>query len=648
MRQDIQGLRAARTALATGATGAALAAVAAWLSMSITDAGSGTPADVQVVGPGPAQPLPPVAKPALDEFHLLDTPYGVSVSDSFEIDIGAAEVQSTVVPPGKNASCLHGRLLISNDGAKDPDPAAVYFFELDDLGGASGSATIDHPPGWNVTRRILSNDHDLLALPNGTVLLIKMGQTRAAIQPKPAWFDYAHKVDYDKDEDGNVTVKNTWGPGARSEIFVWRSLDCGGSFQFVDGIDTADLRDEYNSDDRSGGLPQRPAFTVPPGSEDQPIYQMAGTDGPLARVDPETGRVFMTILVAGHLPSSLSPFILSGQTLNRTIVMMSDDGGQTWSRAGVQRYEGWRLDVVPRANDRLAFAHAGSAGDSGYAFVSPAYPIGFIPDPNIAYASFVAPEPTGTWGWSTKPCLKPLLYKPKKGCTGQDDFMYINLTDSVVLTRSPSSQNLLLAYMDTLDGGRGDGFRMYVYDGWTAWQQLDPIAPKSPHPDNFVLHVTPIDPGRGPVFFYWYDVDTNTRLATIRGRLVTKDNQDTIDFPVTRRATLEESFDVTLSSRFYGDYHTAGGYYVRRRGSWSQYTYYYYPVWVESDGKVHFARVTYEMPFAITPAAAAQLGYRSRDASSRTIQRAEIDPSPLAMEREDEEEDIVIPIPRIR
>ncbi len=156
----------------------------------------------------------------------LDMPTGVTVSKRYSFGTEGGEVQSTVVPPGKNAACPDGKLLISNDHAKNP--AEISRFNLNNPGKPSKTIP-QEPPGFGNYRRILSNDHDIVTLPNGDVLLLKMGQTKAPLHPEPAWFDAAYKIRDIKDDDGNVVGTQFWGPGARSEILVWRSQDCGHS-----------------------------------------------------------------------------------------------------------------------------------------------------------------------------------------------------------------------------------------------------------------------------------------------------------------------------------------------------------------------------------------------------------------------------------
>jgi hypothetical protein len=211
-------------------------------------------------------------------------------------------------------------------------------------------------------------------------------------------------------------------------------------------------------------------------------------------------------------------------------------------------------------------------------------------------------------------------------------YMGFNSFDGAILTRSPSSQDLLLAFADTIDGGKGDGFKLFRSHEAGFWFQFPDIAPQSPDPDNFILHTTAIDPGSGPIFFYWYDVNSVTKAATIRGRLVTKDDESTFDFGISRGRGATRSFGVSVDPRWYGDYHTAGGY------RQYQYTYHYYPVWVEPDGKVHFAHVEFTMPHA--PAvASAGLGYHVPHGREWMVERRKLDLSTLIFQEPIEEEE---------
>jgi hypothetical protein len=551
--------------------------------------------------------LPPVSRHVWKLPALV--PYGVSIPESGSLDFGRGEIQSTVVPPDVTRHCPQGRLLISDDDKKTSGEIAV--FDLDNLSGAPRFTNVAPLPDADNTM-IASNDHDLLALPNGDVVLIKLGRSREPIHPKPEWFDFAYKL------PNPAKGTPAWGPGARSKLFVWRSEDCGNSFKLVSGIDTAFLLTGRGA--FTGGLPQQKSSTLSPGSKEQPIWQMGGTDGPLARVDPETGQIYVTMGLFGHLPSSSDPFTIGAEALNVTAVMRSDDGGSSWTQVSTLPFRGWRLDVLPRSGNRVAFAHnlpePGSTLQT--AFVSPEWP--------VLYRE--APEPAG---WNQLWTNHSLLYKDDDDKTSTDT-MSTNVPNQTILARSPSGLNLLVAFPSTI-GDSGDGYRLYMQNGTSSWLPFPPIAPQTPNPDSFVLHPTAIDPGRGPIFFYWYDADAETRRVTIRGRLITRDREATADFSVSRDGGSSRSFDVSTDERWYGDYHTAGGYVAAPAApDWSFNTFHYFPVWVESDRKTHFAHVIYRMPITISAAAAESLGYRIMSGQSRMIMRGALDISRLGVE----------------
>ena len=574
-------------------------------------------------------------------------PPGVTVSKTRTLDkfapgelpssvVTPGEVQSTVVPPGKKWQCLYGRVLISNDHFKNPGKVGLIDLDPDtsDPTGELKYADVQAPITMSLgsMRRIKSNDHDLVALPNGDVLLIKMGQTKIPLGayglPKPEWFDHAYKLEY---QDGKLLPP--WGPGARSELIVWRSEDCGNTFVPVSFIDTARLDDAYGTaEDGSGAYPQNTDSFIPPGGNGQQYWQMGGTDGPLVRVDSDTGKVYVTIGLVGHIPITIAGlYFASGTELNRTVVMVSSDKGSTWENAAVLPYDHWRLDVVPQTDGNLAFADWGKSMDlpQGYAFIQPNIPFGFTPLLNPFYWSLAAPEATGVHGWNSSPWNHPVLYKNKSN-KQSDDYMSTNIPGQTILTRSPGSEKLLLAYMDTIPG-QGDGYRLYSYTDPILWQAFDPIRPKSGNPDDFILHVTAVDAGIGPKLFYWYDVDTVQKTSTIRGRLIVRDDTETANFRIGGP-------NWVTAQKWYGDYHTAGAYAVKvgTGSDWTDDAYHYYPVWLEGDGPARVAHVRYKMP-----ATRAILDGFLPDYMVRTqpiAYRQQVDLTRLVLSRADEDE----------
>jgi hypothetical protein len=330
--------------------------------------------------------------------------------------------------------------------------------------------------------------------------------------------------------------------------------------------------------------------------------------------------------------------MLTGTELDRTVVMMSLDHGNTWDRAAVLPFSAWRLDVVPLANYKLAFADHGWNKDllEGNAFVLPDYPIGYGILSAADAPAFLAPSKIGQWGWTTHPFTnRSVLYNSVKE---DDDYMNTNVPTQTVLTRSPSSNNLLMVHPDSIAQG-ADGYRLYSYDENSSWMPLFPIVPTSPAGDSFVLHPTPVDAGVGPILLYWYDVDTDKKQASITGRLVVRDDMHTLDFGISRDQSSHYWFDATEAAVFYGDYHTAGAYYVKALGDWKSYEYHYYPVWIE-NGWVHVAHVTFNKPDEqIMSPAAESVGFVRHRGDLRVISREQVDAPRLTIRRTEEEEE---------
>lgn len=523
---------------------------------------------------------------------------------------GGGELQSTVVPPGKKSACPKGRLLISDDTAKNP--GKVYTFDLGAPDNPPSGVTPEALPDLN-NQRVLSNDHDLVSLANGDVLLIKMGQSKGRLKPKPAWFDHTYKLTGCDADTGQCS--GAWGPGARSVIFVWRSEDCGNSFSLRSSIDTAKVNDGWGTrSDGSGGLPQKlrgfaNGLTTSPGSSQQPAWQMGGTDGPFAKVDHASGRVFYSLKIAGRKPDKTAPnFSLSNARLGRSVVMMSEDRGDTWQEATTLPYSNWRIPVAPQGNNRLAFVHGRdrskcTAANNYRCYIHYQIDIGSNLDPSSATDEgevrlFSAPADWSEGGVGKKESDRTLIVK------GKTTNINANIYRHKLLTRNPDAKGSLMVFTQEISGGRGFGYGMYSIVPEGFYTGMPQIAPALQNPASFILHPTAIDIGSGPILFYWYDVNGNNGKMQVRGRLVTGARDYTVDFSISG------PFDTPGSPMWFGDYHTAGGFQrpprlkirrsggsrLTRKGADAPRSYDYFPVWKQSDGNIHFARVSYTEP----------------------------------------------------
>jgi hypothetical protein len=163
----------------------------------------------------------------------------VVVLDERSFPIGAGETQSTIVRPG-HPQCAGGRVLVSNDWVRPhATKGIVVYRDLNEPATAMHESTFDVMPDKD-DYQFGTNDHDLVSLPNGDVLYMSGAFSKTKVAPEPAWWKSAYRWSF--------------GPGARSVLLVWRSTDCGKTFQYQSNM----AFDPAVVSDGSCALPQRP------------------------------------------------------------------------------------------------------------------------------------------------------------------------------------------------------------------------------------------------------------------------------------------------------------------------------------------------------------------------------------------------------
>lgn len=550
----------------------------------------------------------------------------VFVADTATLNIGAGEAQSTVVAPGKKPQCQQGRFLVTNDGARPPQ-GVVFGRNLDNPNGPVIGSTFDTGKlaGFNANDPTKSkysfgtNDHDLLTLSNGDVLYLTGAFSRVslgnplsaigmqndgeqiAVKKNPAWFDdtFRDGVCAKFAADGSCAETFPFGPGARSVLLVWRSTDCGETFQYVSQMDPARVGDG------SCALPQFRRYANGNIINAKP-YDMGGSDGQLVKVDPANDHLFLTFQCVGfqqdnslppgfkppplntvdpNAPQPILPFKLSKNPLNKTLVLASYNEGSSWQTLGTIDQAAWRFGVVPEG-DELGFGFANSFlfgrknGSGKYDFD----------------ATGVA-APNGYWSWWNKSNLVADSNIPVGN-------IYANMWAHPILARTPGTKSYLLAFPDSPSTSSGFGYRVYFYnDGSKKLVEGNAVLPAKQNADNVAFHLTAVDPGKGPIMLYWYDLDSAAKTITIRGRFITGEGEYSNDFTISQSAGTAASFNLAAPNYWFGDYQTAGGFVSEVAQTQGQGTfkltaqksthYNFYPMWIEPDGTVRYARVVY-------------------------------------------------------
>lgn len=495
--------------------------------------------------------------------------------------VRASEAQSTVVAPGlKQGKCPNGRFLVTSDAlhppggvvvGRDLGPGGALAQSKFDVSGMGANFSADA----SKTNYFLEGtaDHDLVALPNGDVLYVTLGFSRVPLPGgEPAWW--------------HQSFRGAFGPGARGGALTWLSTDCGETFKFVPDMEV----DPARIGDGTCALPQFRAV-APPADEvnycnnliKEKPYDMGGTDGQMVRAGPG-GRVYMTFGCVGYKqdttqaafalqgPCGETPCDCTPRRVLKTLVLASDNTGK-WKQLASLDDLGWRVGLVPLGGEDVAFGMR-----SFLVFGKKGAPP--VPAVQLSFSSRFW-TPAGGDGWDAPAAAKELFGT--------------NSWTNTVVARAPGSGNVMLAHPSPVNGRLG--FRLFFFDrasGVYTEAEKNPILPESK--DGFILHLTAIDIGEGPVLLYWYDVNLAQKTATIRGRFVTGDRTfSRNDFDISRAGGKRRSFDLLVGEDgppWYGDYLTAWGYAKTARfaakGKPVPVTYFYYPMWVEPTNMREF------------------------------------------------------------
>jgi hypothetical protein len=484
--------------------------------------------------------------------------YYMSGTVPFPVSFGTlpppGESQSTVVAPGRNSACPDGRVLVTNDQAYDrvtgPVYGSVVGHDLSHLGGPGILAKVNRIPVDQSDYGFYMNDHDIAALSDGSVILEWSAFSKRPLHPKPAWFD--------------AILVPELGLGARRGMMMWRSTDCGKTFNYLSQIDPALV------DDGKCAFPQ---------FDSHGVITYGGTDGQLMFVDPLSDKLYVTMGCVGRYPNPGSiPLSLSGTPVDVTIIFQSTDRGATWQRIGSLPHNIWRLTLAASSDGQLTLGVLAGIG------------FGFTPGGNIFLFPPVAIPSPGEFGWG--PMSAPLIPR---------DRVKFNIAGSTIIARTPGSNSSILVYPSLIAPDslhESNGYRMYFFNRTKAtYAAALQILPLQQTPWSAVMHLAAIDLGRGPVLLYWYDIDGLANHGTVRGRLVFGEGQYSDDFAISRSIAADGKqvprfFNLTAMgySYWYGDYVTAGGY----AGTVTPHrrSYHYFPQWSEPDGTAKVADIT--------------------------------------------------------
>ena len=547
-------------------------------------------------------------------FIVYSRSFSIARSANFNPPESAAagEDQSTVVAPHTSSACPGGRFLTTLDFNKpdtfdpsDPDPIdtdPVVYYDLDAGPGAPRPSRFTKPPAFELAHEQYgSNDHDIIALPNGDVLYIMQAFSDSGSltsQPNPPWFNFAYR--------------GAFGPGARTAMAIYRSKDCGANFSFVRMFDPSTLPtsasqplyecaypqiDAESSVDAwkillaANQLNSRTGDIQPQPPADRPrepyYFDMGGTDGAETVADQRSGRIYLTYRCRGNIIITPPPTLeyhaamdLSDTSVNHTIVAFSDNEGTTWSPFLWVPGNPWRFGVVPslnagQNNGTVAFL-------SGQTLILDQAKQGTRPAPLSLNLGDPAPSgESATWGQNVSPNL---LGVPA---------ISANVYSSPVIAGAGSGYVMAVPWDVPMHG-----YRVFYYSTVDhSVSEESPIVPSNccAPANGFVMHVVADHVG-SRTLLYWTDVDAVALTAKVVGRLVSGKNSwsNTVSLMAPSYKPWSLTQNYPPGNFFYGDYHTAGGFTVHDKTG--QETYEFFPMWIEQNKRVYYSRVDYTFP----------------------------------------------------
>jgi hypothetical protein len=219
-----------------------------------------------------------------------------------------------VIAPGENSKCKNGKVIVMT-GSKREDRRMI----ISDLyTGQANQQKLNTAIGTDVTLGINSNietlatDNQIVKLNDGSLLAIKLGFLWSNLNPKPFWWNW-----YDSKE-------SEYKPGTRDAMFVYKSMDCGATWDNISKIDAAKLDvgqygvpriEDVDDDDKQDEDEDGKGLWHSNGFDRQEVYY-----------DKWTEKIYITTQIASGVGGINHP---SG--FDKYGVLMSSDKGKTWS-----------------------------------------------------------------------------------------------------------------------------------------------------------------------------------------------------------------------------------------------------------------------------------------------------------------------------
>lgn len=269
-----------------------------------------------------------------------------------------------VIAPGENSKCKNGKIIVMTGQTigQDDDRKDRRMIVSDLFTGQANQQKLNTNFGTNITLNIDSNkeslatDNQIIKLNDGSLLAVKLGFRWSPMTPKPFWADW-------------TTDKWTfYNKGARDAIFIYKSTDCGVSWENIKTIDATEIgfgipkfrkKNQDNNDDNDNDDDENKC----PKPNNSEFYHSNGFDRQEVYYDKWTEKIYITTQMASGCYTKSNGDIVQG--IDKKGILISSDKGKTWKvlKNGFTNKSGLVMTTNP--NGRFFMFSASGKGAKG-------------------------------------------------------------------------------------------------------------------------------------------------------------------------------------------------------------------------------------------------------------------------------------------
>ena len=259
-----------------------------------------------------------------------------------------------VIAPGENNKCKNGKIIVMT-GQEGPKRKDRRMIVSDLYTGQANQQKLNTAIGTDITLGIDSNieklatDNQIIKLNDGSLLAFKLGFLWSNLNPKPFWWNW-----FD-------IAESNYKPGTRDAMFVYKSTDCGVTWDNISKIDAAKVDAGQYGIPRIEDINEDKIQDV--NSAGEGLWHSFGLDRQEVYYDKWTEKIYITTQIGSGGYTKSNGDKVSG--IDKKGVLISSDKGKTWKILENGFTDKSGLVMTTNPNGRFFMFSASGKGDKG-------------------------------------------------------------------------------------------------------------------------------------------------------------------------------------------------------------------------------------------------------------------------------------------